>query len=58
MWVESVKYQVEKRDPEGAALKFVIYIVKTIDRNNATKVLEHTKRTVSLIELLIPKLES
>lgn len=51
-----MKYKVEKRDPEGAALRFALDIVQALDRYYATEILQEKKRTESLIKFLIPNL--
>ena len=55
--LESVKYQVNKQDPSGAALRFIVKIVTALDRNNASEVIDDMVTAKSLNWKLVQKLE-
>lgn len=55
--VHSIKYEQCKEDPSGAALSFVLDVVKALDRNNASEVITDKERCKSLVQKLVNKLE-
>eukprot|EP00171_Calliarthron_tuberculosum_P023074 IDg23074t1 len=55
--VDSVAYKVSKEDPQGAALTFVLDVVKALERNNASDVFKDKERCKGLINKLVFKLE-
>lgn len=47
--VESVNFQQCRKDPSGAALRFVLDVVAAVDRNNVSSVIKDTDVCKSLI---------
>lgn len=38
--LDSVQYEVNKQDPSGAALSFIVKVVTALDKNNASEVID------------------
>lgn len=55
--IDTVTYTQCKEDPAGAALTFVLDIVKSLEVNNASEVIQDKDRTKGLIVKLVNKLE-
>ena len=55
--LDSVTYEQCAEDPAGAALTFVINIIKALDKHNASEVVSDDERRKGLISKLIHKLE-
>lgn len=55
--VSSVVYKPSKVDPSGAALTFCLDVVKAIDKNNASEILQDREKGKYLIDKLEAKLE-
>jgi len=55
--LDSVQYSVDRKDPSGAALAFVVNVVTALDKNNASEVVKDTDTCKSLIAKMIEKLE-
>lgn len=55
--LDYVQYKQERRDPSGAALRFVVDVVSALDQNNASEVLDDKDVCKSLIGKLVNKLE-
>ena len=55
--LDAIKYTVDNKDPSGAALTFIVEVVKSLDKNNASEVLKDKETCKSLINKLVRKLE-
>ena len=55
--IDSVAYEVNKKDPSGAALDFVVNIVSALDRNNASEIVKDKESCKGLITRIINKIE-